>query len=170
MPSLIDLTDQTFGRLTVIEREGSAPCGEATWRCRCGCGNETVVRSSVLRHGLATSCGCPEPEELEPEEVDIFRVRRDLSTGHERGDLIYASELDEDVVEPLMDVHAITEMHAPPLEVLPGWEDRARRLNRLGITSVSAFLGADEEELAERLDCPSETIEGWKREVEDYIS
>lgn len=57
---LIDLTGQRFGRLVVIERAGSIPKkGEATWRCLCDCGKETVVIGGKLRKQNGTrSCGC----------------------------------------------------------------------------------------------------------------
>jgi hypothetical protein len=51
----IDLTGQRFGRLTVIER---AEGRYTPWRCRCSCGNETVVISINLRRGNTKSCGC----------------------------------------------------------------------------------------------------------------
>lgn len=54
----VDLTGQRFGMLTVIERAGNTPSGSALWRCRCDCGNETVVRTAVLNNGHTTSCGC----------------------------------------------------------------------------------------------------------------
>lgn len=53
-----DLTGQTFGRLTVLGFAGAAPNGNATWRCRCACGNLTVVDGYRLRKGTTTSCGC----------------------------------------------------------------------------------------------------------------
>lgn len=55
---LVDITGKRFNRLTVIERAGSDKNGEATWRCLCDCGNETVVRGSRLRRGEIRSCGC----------------------------------------------------------------------------------------------------------------
>jgi hypothetical protein len=54
---LIDLTNQRFGRLTVIERDGYAH-KQSTWRCVCDCGNEKVTKSQNLRKGLTESCGC----------------------------------------------------------------------------------------------------------------
>ena len=54
---LIDLTGQRFGKLVVISRE-SRYRREATWRCLCDCGKETVVRGDVLRRGTTNSCGC----------------------------------------------------------------------------------------------------------------
>ena len=61
-----DLTGQRFGRLTVLElaaeREYSKP-SLARWRCRCDCGNETVVTSAALVSGNTRSCGCIKNEQ-----------------------------------------------------------------------------------------------------------
>ena len=54
---LIDLTGQRFGKLVVISRE-SKYHRNATWRCICDCGKETVVRGDVLCRGTTQSCGC----------------------------------------------------------------------------------------------------------------
>ena len=58
MSSLIDLTGQRFGRLTVVERVKSPYGTNAFWRCRCDCGNEVVVIGTSLRRGESKSCGC----------------------------------------------------------------------------------------------------------------
>jgi hypothetical protein len=53
-----DLTDERFGRLTVIERNGWKGNKERAWSCRCDCGVEVTVSGMVLRSGRSTSCGC----------------------------------------------------------------------------------------------------------------
>lgn len=58
MTALKDLTGQRFGRLTVIERDGSDTQGCATWLCRCDCGTECVVTGAKMRKGNTKSCGC----------------------------------------------------------------------------------------------------------------
>lgn len=58
MAACIDLTGMKFGRLTVIERAGKTKQGNALWKCKCDCGNETIVRSTTLRNGESKSCGC----------------------------------------------------------------------------------------------------------------
>ena len=58
MSSLIDLTGQTFGRLTVKEYQGTNDKGIHMWLCRCECGNEKVARGDALRYGQTRSCGC----------------------------------------------------------------------------------------------------------------
>ena len=57
--SLKDLTGQKFGKLTVLERDFSKNnSGEAYWKCKCDCGNITVVGGYELRSGGTQSCGC----------------------------------------------------------------------------------------------------------------
>lgn len=59
MPSLIDLTGNRYGRLVVISRDAPKKGYHgAMWRCRCDCGNETIVNSQNLKSGNTTSCGC----------------------------------------------------------------------------------------------------------------
>lgn len=57
-----------FGRLTVIERakDKEYPSGAklTAWKCRCDCGNETVVLASSLKSGNTKSCGCIRSEDL----------------------------------------------------------------------------------------------------------
>ena len=59
---LQDLTGKRYGKLVVMHREGTyiSPAGNkaVTWRCKCDCGNETVVCAGSLRHGDIKSCGC----------------------------------------------------------------------------------------------------------------
>lgn len=62
-PNAIDITGQRFGRLTVLARHGRRGSA-AAWRCRCDCGNETVVVSHAVRTGNARSCGCLRAEQV----------------------------------------------------------------------------------------------------------
>lgn len=57
-PVAPDLTAQRFGRLNVIERAGTASDGQASWLCKCDCGNVATVRGGRLRSGKTVSCGC----------------------------------------------------------------------------------------------------------------
>jgi hypothetical protein len=53
-----DMVRLRFGRLTVVRRAGSDAAAQATWLCRCDCGDKIVARGSDLRRGNTTSCGC----------------------------------------------------------------------------------------------------------------
>lgn len=56
--NIINLINQKFGKLTVIQRDGSDARGEAKWLCQCECGNQISVLGSNLRSGHTQSCGC----------------------------------------------------------------------------------------------------------------
>lgn len=57
MPKMIDLTGNTYGRLTVVSRAENYK-GRVAWLCRCECGGQKVVTSNKLRVGDTRSCGC----------------------------------------------------------------------------------------------------------------
>ena len=56
MAKFIDMTGQTFERLTVIEQVSHPQ--HTHWLCRCKCGNEITVDGRSLRSGHTRSCGC----------------------------------------------------------------------------------------------------------------
>src|ERR1043165_42069 len=61
MSTKIDLTGQTFGRLTVIAEVNKLNTGgrrRIAWQCRCSCGNLRVFTLDTLRRGMTKSCGC----------------------------------------------------------------------------------------------------------------
>ena len=56
---LIDIIGKKFGKLTVLERIGNT----LTYKCKCDCGNETIVIGEQLRSGKTKSCGCLKNED-----------------------------------------------------------------------------------------------------------
>lgn len=66
----IDLTNQRFGRLTVVEFAGQSSDGQAKWKCLCDCGTTTFSSGGNLRSGRMKSCGC---------------LRRENGVSHARG-------------------------------------------------------------------------------------
>lgn len=55
----INMLNQVFGRLTVIERcDRKSSNGQYYWKCKCECGNIKDVRGDALREGKTLSCGC----------------------------------------------------------------------------------------------------------------
>ena len=57
-----NIVGQKFGKLTVIDRNGSYTDKNglkyATWNCICDCGNHTIVKGCDLQSGKVSSCGC----------------------------------------------------------------------------------------------------------------
>ena len=55
----IDLNNQQFGRLLVIDKSDKrGNGGEVFWNCICNCGKLSMVRAGCLISGGTTSCGC----------------------------------------------------------------------------------------------------------------
>lgn len=71
---LIDLTDKTFGKLYVVQREENTPSGGSRWLCRCECGRERTVDGSLLRGNQTISCGCYRRKP--PRNPDVISKRR----------------------------------------------------------------------------------------------
>jgi hypothetical protein len=74
MGTLIDLTGQKFGRLTVIKLDHIER--KSYWLCKCDCGKETISTSGDLKSGHKKSCGC-----LHDELSSIRLTKRNLTHG-----------------------------------------------------------------------------------------
>ena len=56
---ILDITNQIFGELVVLEKAEKGCHGKLRWKCRCNnCGNEVVVNGSDLKNNKIHSCGC----------------------------------------------------------------------------------------------------------------
>jgi hypothetical protein len=69
MPNFIDLTGQTFGRLTVIERDSSR--NGTYFLCQCTCGNLKSIKSNDLKRGSTLSCSCLRSETSKNKSIDL---------------------------------------------------------------------------------------------------
>jgi len=65
----IQMVNKIFGALMVIEKHDVYRKHDTRWRCKCKCGNETIVRGSFLRSGHTKSCGRCNRYELEDSYV-----------------------------------------------------------------------------------------------------
>lgn len=71
----LDLSGQTFGRWTVIRRDGKIG-DQSAFLCQCECGSRKRVRGPSLKSGGSLSCGCAGRERLGA------RARRHGAHGH----------------------------------------------------------------------------------------
>lgn len=69
MGKIKDLTGKSFGRLTVLERAENSKSGKIQWKCRCECGNTTIVQRGNLTSGHTQSCGCIWKESISGEDI-----------------------------------------------------------------------------------------------------
>ena len=69
-----DLTGQTFGYWTVIEKDSSLKSKQTYWICKCKCGKIKSVRADVLKRNNQ-SCGCATKERMKNQTMDLTRQR-----------------------------------------------------------------------------------------------
>lgn len=60
----INLLNQKFGKLTVIEKTSKRNNGSIIWKCQCDCGNIVETSSIYLLNGDTKSCGCLQKERI----------------------------------------------------------------------------------------------------------
>ncbi len=72
-------------------------------------------------------------------------------------------------LETLLDRDVITEVQTPPLEILPGWEERAEKLKEVGIETIGDLVTADIENVAEELNVPAEGVQEAADEARNWI-
>lgn len=80
MGKLINLTDRTFGMLTVVKRVDDVKKGRPMWLCDCECGNTAIISSTALLKANGTqSCGCLR-HKSPPTLIDLTGQTFDLLT------------------------------------------------------------------------------------------
>ena len=65
-----------YGMLTVLSQESPAKDGHIKWKCRCGCGEITIVSGNKLRSGDTKSCSCA--KSLEDGEAAFNKMVRGM--------------------------------------------------------------------------------------------
>lgn len=55
-----NLLGKKYGKLTILDYDHTDNFGLACFRCKCDCGNETIVPGSSIVKGNTRSCGCGE--------------------------------------------------------------------------------------------------------------
>lgn len=69
-----DLTEQVFGKLTVIELDQESS-GRRKWICKCSCGNTVSVREYNLKSGNTKPCGCTRKEKSSVRNLNVKQVK-----------------------------------------------------------------------------------------------
>lgn len=71
----VDLAGQRFGRLVVLHKAQTRR-RQSRWTALCDCGKKRVVRTTDLRQGATTSCGCKRRESKTIEPLQSNRLWR----------------------------------------------------------------------------------------------
>ena len=105
--------------------------------------------------------------------MPLYRTLERLIDGvglvYERGIVDPLKKVPASVITILLEKQRIVEVQAPPLRVLPGWEERAAILEPLGIEDVSQLVDADLDEVAKELDTPVEGLRRAAQEAQHWL-
>lgn len=103
---LIDLSGQTFGKLTVADRADNhiRKNGrvDVCWNCICECGKKCIVKGESLHNGTTKSCGCYKSSYLR----EYHKKYNDYDLSGEYG-ICYASNTGEEILFDLEDYDKI---------------------------------------------------------------
>lgn len=82
----IDLTGQTFGKLTVIKRDNTKNYKRVHWLCKCSCGNSELesIDGYYLRSGEKTQCFKCVPKSKGEEQIKNILIKNNISFTQEK--------------------------------------------------------------------------------------
>lgn len=76
MPAFIDITGNTYNRLTVINRIANSLGKKTSWLCKCECGSFSTVYGQYLKSGRTKSCGCYQKEQAREVRLEHGRASK----------------------------------------------------------------------------------------------
>ena len=97
--------------------------------------------------------------------MKLYRALRDLDKGSriiERGEVFAGEEFSDAALTKLEGLGKIARASTPPLEVLPGWTVRAKKLAECGIITAEEFLSMPDKSLAKAINAPATRVAEWK--------
>lgn len=74
MGKALDLMNQVFDYLKVVDKAPPSRSGKSMWLCECRCGNRVIVRGTSLTSGQTTSCGCKKKNDLKGRNIGMLTV------------------------------------------------------------------------------------------------
>lgn len=135
---LIDLTGQTFGKLTVVTRSTeNDKTGHPKWECECECGNKTLSNGADLRSGKSQSCGCDFTRKLSYGEATFNELCRIYKRNAEKNQREFS--LSDDDVRTLSNSNCYY-CNTPPSQIIKSRYDNGDLLYT-GIDRIDSDKG-----------------------------
>lgn len=73
-----NLTGKILGKWTVLQRVENNARGASMWKCKCQCGNISIIPGSNLRTGRTTSCRSCHGDAFGMSKTSIYKVWRNM--------------------------------------------------------------------------------------------
>ena len=75
-----------------------------------------------------------------------------------------------ETIDKLLSLEVIAPVRCPPLEALPGWEERGPHVEMAGVEGVEDFLSREPVDLAELLGESVDEVTSWQRQLTGWLS
>jgi hypothetical protein len=101
----------------------------------------------------------------------LYRANENLLYGDKRllqGSIHPLEKLSKDAISILLTKERISMYRAPPLEMLPKFKYRTKRLKRFGIDSIELY-GMSVDEIANKTGLNKDLLCRWKAELKDAL-
>ena len=103
----------------------------------------------------------------------LYRALSNLNIGKDKvihkGVVFPEERMRPQVLQRLVKLGRVSRCNTPPMEVLPGWDERSKKLYELGIVTVEEFFKVENQDLAEILGVKAEKIGFLKEEALDWL-
>jgi hypothetical protein len=102
----------------------------------------------------------------------LYRINKPITKGKQvlkKGSYSDFTWLSPKGKEILLHDNVISELQTPPLEQLPGWKTRAKRLEAFNVKTCADFLEEKTRNLASMLNLREVVIEKYRAEIEQFI-
>ena len=93
MPAKLNLINQKFGKLFVIQESAERISNRTTWLCQCDCGQQTLATTKALRDGTKQSCGCIKRKDIIGQKFGKLTVI-DYTTENRHGSALWKCRCD----------------------------------------------------------------------------
>lgn len=104
--------------------------------------------------------------------MNLYRLHENLLYGNnkriEKGSVHSLEKLGQQVINILLEKGRISMYRAPPLEALPGFKYRAKRLRKFDMDTIDLY-SLSVETIAEKTGLREKLIEKWKCELNDAL-
>ena len=104
--------------------------------------------------------------------MPLYRARRNLRRSGKRilkGTLLKLDNVSKTTLDSLLARGDVSEVAPPPLKILPGWKEPAKKLEAIGVKTALDFLEAPEEPVSRVLKMPRKEVKAKKKEVQDWL-
>lgn len=116
--TMVDVTNQRFGKLIALYPTEKRSGHSVVWHCRCDCGKEKDISISSLRRGLTKSCGCLHKEKMNEvlkknlvgKKFGLWTVLEEIPERNENQKIVYKCKCDCGIIRNVVGANLVNHL------------------------------------------------------------